>query len=94
MWTQNYIDFLSGLVEQSNMLTDYENNCGNHKIYEIQFQPQNCGSHKSRCGSDKKKIIAEKPKRVFYEKKYIINPIGFYNWNASNSFYFRHYNIV
>ena len=39
MWTQNYIDFLSGLVEQSNMITDYENNCGNHKIdFKLYFK--------------------------------------------------------
>jgi DNA topoisomerase-2 len=32
MWTQTYIDFLSKLIEDANMLSDYENNCGNHKI--------------------------------------------------------------
>lgn len=32
LWTQSYIDFLSKLVEDNNMITDYENNCGNHKI--------------------------------------------------------------
>ena len=31
-WTQNYIDFLSGLIEKDDMISDYENNCGNHKI--------------------------------------------------------------
>ena len=39
MWTQNYIDFLSGLVEQNIMITDYENNCGNHKInFKLYFR--------------------------------------------------------
>lgn len=30
-WTQTYIDFLSNLIE-CEVLEDYENNCGNHKI--------------------------------------------------------------
>jgi DNA topoisomerase-2 len=32
LWTQNYIDFLSGLIEKDELIYDYENNCGNHKI--------------------------------------------------------------
>jgi DNA topoisomerase-2 len=31
-WTQNYIDFLSGLIYKNELINDYENNCGNHKI--------------------------------------------------------------
>lgn len=31
-WTQTYIDFLSKLIETNDMIMDYENNCGNHKI--------------------------------------------------------------
>ena len=38
-WTQSYIDFLSKLIEDSNMITDYENNCGNHKIdFKLRFK--------------------------------------------------------
>lgn len=38
-WTQSYIDFLSKLIENNNMLTDYENNCGNHKIdFKLTFR--------------------------------------------------------
>lgn len=37
-WTQTYIDFLSGLIEDNNMISDYENNCGNHKIdFKLHF---------------------------------------------------------
>ena len=39
IWTQSYIDFLSKLIEDGNMITDYENNCGNHKIdFKITFR--------------------------------------------------------
>jgi DNA topoisomerase-2 len=38
-WTQNYIDFLSKLIEDGNMILDYENNCGNHKIdFKLYFR--------------------------------------------------------
>jgi len=38
-WTQTYIDFLSKLIEDNNMITDYENNCGNHKIdFKLHFR--------------------------------------------------------
>jgi DNA topoisomerase II len=38
-WTQSYIDFLSKLIEDGNMITDYENNCGNHKIdFKLTFR--------------------------------------------------------
>jgi len=38
-WTQTYIDFLSKLIEDGNMLSDYENNCGNHKIdFKLYFR--------------------------------------------------------
>lgn len=38
-WTQTYIDFLSKLIEDNNMITDYENNCGNHKIdFKVHFR--------------------------------------------------------
>ena len=32
LWTQDYIEFLSTLIEQESMINDYENNSGNHKI--------------------------------------------------------------
>lgn len=39
VWTQNYIDFLSKLIEDDGILTDYENNCGNHKIdFKLYFK--------------------------------------------------------
>jgi DNA topoisomerase-2 len=39
VWTQTYIDFLAKLVESGDMLTDYENNCGNHKInFKLYFK--------------------------------------------------------
>jgi DNA topoisomerase-2 len=31
-WTQDYIEFLAGLIEQNSLIQDYENNSGNHKI--------------------------------------------------------------
>ena len=31
-WTQDYIEFLSNLIEQNSLIIDYENNSGNHKI--------------------------------------------------------------
>jgi DNA topoisomerase-2 len=38
-WTQTYIDFLSKHVESGIMLSDYENNCGNHKIdFKLYFR--------------------------------------------------------
>ena len=38
-WTQTYIDFLSKLIEDNNMISDYENNCGNHKIdFKLTFR--------------------------------------------------------
>jgi len=38
-WTQSYIDFLSKLIEDGNFITDYENNCGNHKIdFKLTFR--------------------------------------------------------
>jgi DNA topoisomerase-2 len=38
-WTQTYIDLLSKLIEDGNMLLDYENNCGNHKIdFKLYFR--------------------------------------------------------
>jgi DNA topoisomerase-2 len=38
-WTQSYIDFLAKLIEDNNMITDYENNCGNHKIdFKLHFR--------------------------------------------------------
>ena len=38
-WTQTYIDFLSKLIEDYNMISDYENNCGNHKIdFKLNFR--------------------------------------------------------
>ena len=38
-WTQTYIDFLSKLIEDGNMISDYENNCGNHKIdFKLYFR--------------------------------------------------------
>ena len=37
-WTQTYIDFLSKLLEDNIMISDYENNCGNHKIdFKLHF---------------------------------------------------------
>lgn len=32
VWTQDYIDFLSGLILKEELIYDYENNSGNHKI--------------------------------------------------------------
>jgi len=32
IWTQDYIEFLSEMIEQQKLLTDYENNSGNHNI--------------------------------------------------------------
>lgn len=38
-WTQTYIDYLSKLIEEGIMLSDYENNCGNHKIdFKLYFR--------------------------------------------------------
>jgi DNA topoisomerase-2 len=31
-WTQTYIDYLSSLIEKEELIHDYENNSGNHKI--------------------------------------------------------------
>ena len=32
VWTQDYIDFLSGLILKEELIYDYENNSGNYKI--------------------------------------------------------------
>ena len=39
IWTQNYIDFLSKLLDDDGILSDYENNCGTHKIdFKLYFK--------------------------------------------------------
>jgi DNA topoisomerase-2 len=39
VWIQNYIDFLSGLIDKDDMISDYENNCTTIKInFKLTFK--------------------------------------------------------